>query len=50
MGTILKYPIYDDRVPENFKADAVDVEKMLFSIEKNKISGYPGNTSNNTTK
>lgn len=40
MGAIGKYPIYDDRVPEKYKVDAVDVEKMLYRIEKTRVPNY----------
>lgn len=39
LGTITKYPIYDDRIPEEYKVDAIDNQKLIFKIEKERI-GY----------
>ncbi|HPA62565.1 MAG TPA: hypothetical protein PLC67_01255, partial [Spirochaetota bacterium] len=50
MGMITKYPIYDDRVPEKYKPDAVDVEKMLFRIEKARVPDYDAKNKNESAK
>jgi hypothetical protein len=39
IGTITRYPIYDDRIPEDYKVDAVDNMKLLFKIERDR-TGY----------
>lgn len=31
-------PIFDDRIPEEFKVDAIDNRKLLFSIEKERLN------------
>ena len=40
MGKINKNPIYDDRIPEVYKVDAVDNQKLLYKVEKQRIAGY----------
>lgn len=37
---ILQFPIYDDRIPEQYKVDATDNRKLLFSVEKQRIGNY----------
>ena len=44
LGTITKYPIYDDRIPEEYKVDAIDNQKLIFKIEKERI-GYTSSGS-----
>ena len=44
LGTITKYPIYDDRIPEEYKVDAIDNQKLIFKIEKERI-GYTASGS-----
>ena len=39
LGTITQYQIYDDRIPEEYKVDAIDNQKLIFKIEKERI-GY----------
>ncbi|MGL4369309.1 MAG: hypothetical protein ACRCUT_06520 [Spirochaetota bacterium] len=39
LGTIVRSPLYDDRIPEEFKVDAIDNQKQIFSLEKETI-GY----------
>jgi hypothetical protein len=41
MGTITKNAIYDDRIPEAYKVDAVDNQKLLFKIEQQRIGSAP---------
>ncbi len=33
-------PIFDDRIPENFKVDAIDNLNLLYSIEKKRLENY----------
>jgi len=33
-------PIFDDRIPENFKVDAIDNLNLLYSIEKKRLDNY----------
>jgi|GEM_PF-238623 len=37
---VIRYPIYDDRIPEEFKIDATDNRKLSFNIEKKRVSNY----------
>jgi hypothetical protein len=39
LGTITKNPLYDDRIPEEYKVDAIDNQRQAFKIEKERI-GY----------
>jgi len=39
LGKINKNPIYDDRIPDVYKVDAVDNQKLLFKVERQRI-GY----------
>lgn len=48
MGKVKKYPIYDDRIPEKFKRDAIDAYKLVYEIELNRIPGYEKPEDNNT--
>ncbi len=38
MGAIRKHPIYDDRIPKEYKIDLVDNKKMLFELEKKRMT------------
>ncbi len=42
------YPIFDDRIPEDYKVDAIDNQKLTFQIEKERMNqlsktGVPAN-------
>lgn len=37
---VIRYPIYDDRLPEEFKIDATDNRKLAFNIEKKRVADY----------
>jgi hypothetical protein len=37
LGAITSYPIFDDRIPQDFKVDAVDNQKLLYKIERDRI-------------
>ena len=39
LGTIVKYPLYDDRIPEEYKVDAIDNQRQIYKLEKERI-GY----------
>jgi hypothetical protein len=40
LKTITRYPIYDDRIPESYKLDAVDNRNLVFTIEKERIARF----------
>ncbi|MBN1500699.1 MAG: hypothetical protein JW982_11110 [Spirochaetes bacterium] len=37
MGQVNKFPIYDDRIPQEFKIDALDSFKMVYDIELKRL-------------
>jgi hypothetical protein len=37
LGMINKYPVYDDRIPENYKVDTIDNLKLIYTKERIKI-------------
>jgi hypothetical protein len=39
LGTIRNNPLYDDRIPEDYKVDSIDNLKLSFTVEKERI-GY----------
>ncbi len=41
-GTSRIDPIFDDRIPEDYKIDSIDNEKLSFTAEKSRISGNAG--------
>jgi hypothetical protein len=43
LGKINNNPIYDDRIPEVYKVDAVDNQKLLYKVEKQRIAGFEVN-------
>lgn len=40
MGQIIKYPVYDDRIPEKYKVDMIDANNMIFDVEVKRIPNY----------
>lgn len=48
LGTISKLPLFDDRIPEDYKVDAIDNMGLVYTIEKSS-QGYTGRkTADNT--
>ena len=38
LTTMQKYPIYDDRIPEDYKVDAIDNYNLVFLIENERLA------------
>lgn len=50
MGQINKYPVYDDRIPEKYKVDMIDANKMIFEVEVKRIPNYEQYQNNNNNQ
>ena len=37
LGTINRNPIFDDRIPKDYKVDAIDNQKLLYRIERDRL-------------
>lgn len=45
-GTVNRFPVYDDRIPSEFKVDSIDNKKMLYKVELERVKNYNKKNSN----
>ncbi|MFW6365021.1 MAG: hypothetical protein ACOC2H_00945 [Spirochaetota bacterium] len=38
--SVIRFPIYDDRIPEQYKVDATDNRNLIWTVEKKRIGNY----------